>query len=177
MTLLGAVLAGGKSSRFGSDKAEALLEGRPLIAHAVAALKPWCDEVVVIGHASDDARTVPDWPQPGLGPLGGLAGALAHALERGHHEVLSIPVDCVTLPPDLLELLRPAPAYLAAQPVIGLWRARAAGALEELLFGNGSHAVRAFADRIEARGVTTATPPANVNTPQDLARLEKHHGL
>ncbi len=34
--LLGAVLAGGSSTRFGSDKALALLAGKPLIEHAIA---------------------------------------------------------------------------------------------------------------------------------------------
>src|SRR3546814_3555756 len=37
---LGAVLAGGRSSRFGSDKALAMLGGRTLLDHAQAALRP-----------------------------------------------------------------------------------------------------------------------------------------
>ena len=35
MSRLGAVIAGGRSSRFGSDKAMALWQGRPLIDHAI----------------------------------------------------------------------------------------------------------------------------------------------
>src|SRR5690242_19973966 len=46
----GAVIAGGRSSRFGSDKAEALLDGMPLVEHAAAALKPPVDAMVLVGR-------------------------------------------------------------------------------------------------------------------------------
>ncbi|MEY4238751.1 MAG: hypothetical protein RL339_1352, partial [Pseudomonadota bacterium] len=46
---LGCVLAGGQSSRFGSDKALAELHGRTLLARAVDTLSGWCEHVVVVG--------------------------------------------------------------------------------------------------------------------------------
>ena len=177
MRTLGAILAGGRSSRFGSDKAEALLAGRPLIQHALEALRPHCDATVIVGRTSPLAPSVADWPAPDMGPLGGLAGALNHALNHGFDQLLSIPVDCALLPADVRALLEPAPAYIASQPVIGLWPAHAAAAIEEILSGTGRHSVRAFAEAIGARAVTRATLPANINTPQDLARLEQDHGL
>jgi molybdopterin-guanine dinucleotide biosynthesis protein A len=177
MRTLGVVLAGGKSSRFGSDKAEALLGGRPLIEHAIEALRPHCDAVAVAGRETALALSIADWPAPDAGPLGGLAGALNHALNHGFDQVLSVPVDAALLPADLRALLEPAPACFSSQPVIGLWPAAAAGAIEEVLFGTGSHSLRAFADRIGARLVASAVMPANINTPRDLARLERHHGL
>lgn len=172
MRTLGAILAGGKARRFGSDKAEAMLHGRPLIVHAIAALRPHCDALVVVGRRSLAAPSVDDWPDPGMGPLGGFGGALGHALRNGFDQVLTCPVDCVRLPADLRALLDPAPACLADQPVIGLWPARAAAALEELLFSDARHSVYGFAERIGARMVKTASRPGNVNTPEDLDRLE-----
>lgn len=62
-------------------------------------------------------------------------------------------------------------------PVIGLWPAPAAGALEKLLFSTRSRSVHAFADMIRARAVTGVTIPANINTPWDLSQLERHRGL
>ncbi|MEG3179068.1 molybdenum cofactor guanylyltransferase [Sphingomonas sp. LT1P40] len=170
--ILGAILAGGESSRFGSDKALAELHGRKLIDLARTALASQCDDVVVIGR--DDG--IADWPAPGLGPLGGIAAALNHALGNGFAEVLTCGVDSVGLPADLVRHLSPAPAYVASQPVIGLWPAAAAGAIEERLFGDSSHSVRAFADDIRARAVTVDIL-ANVNTREDLARLEQQDGL
>jgi len=172
MPTLGAVLAGGQSSRFGSDKADALLEGRPLLAHALDALRRSCEGVVIVGRSSPLGVCVPDWPRPGMGPLGGLAGALRHAQATGYDRVLSVSVDSARLPADLLALLEPAPAYLASQPVIGLWPAAAAADVAAILTGEGKHSLRALAERTAARAVTSAAAPANINTPDDLAALE-----
>jgi molybdopterin-guanine dinucleotide biosynthesis protein A len=173
VTVLGAILAGGRSSRFGSDKAVATLHGERLIDVARAALAGQCDAVAVIGRDGG----VPDWPAPSLGPLGGVAGALRHAEAEGHHLVLTCGVDSVGLPGDLVERLSLAPAYVLGQPVIGLWPVEALAALEARLAGPGSHSMRAFADGIGARGVDLHLPLANVNTRADLARLEQQDGL
>jgi len=173
--ILGVVLAGGLSSRFGSDKALAELDGHTLIARAVDALSGWCEHVVVAGRPTAPAPTLPDWPRPGMGPLGGLAAALHHAVDEGYEAVLSCGVDAALLPEDLPALLGPAPACLAAQPVIGLWPASAAPALEALLQGEGVHSMYRFAKAIGARLVETAAPIPNVNTPADLSALAGRH--
>ncbi|MDR2858643.1 MAG: molybdenum cofactor guanylyltransferase [Novosphingobium sp.] len=175
--ILGAVLAGGRSLRFGSDKALAGFHGHTLLAHAVDMLAGWCEYVVVVGRETAPAPTLPDWPAPGAGPLGGLAAALRHALDGDYAAVLTCGVDSPGLPEDLLDRLSPAPGYLAAQPVIGLWPAQAAGAIEELLFSNRPHSMKAFAGMIGARAVALPRNPDNINTPADLARAEQRHGL
>lgn len=175
--MLGAVLAGGQSSRFGSDKALAVLDGETLLARAIAALSRWCDLVVVVGRDNASVATIADWPGPGMGPLGGIAAALRHAGHSGCTEVLTIGVDCAGLPDDLPALLGPAPAYAASQPVIGRWPASAAGEVEAILAGTGKHSLRALAERLGARAVQLPCDPANINTPADLAELEKRHGL
>lgn len=171
MKILGAVLAGGRSSRFGSDKAVALHRGRPLIEHALAALRHFCPSSIIVGRETPLAACVPDWPSPGLGPLGAIAGALRHARANGFDHVLTVPVDCVTLPDDLLAKLGDAPAYLTAQPVIGLWPASALAAIEAALHGDGSRSVRGFAEAIGARPVTGVVT-ININTPAALAAIE-----
>jgi molybdopterin-guanine dinucleotide biosynthesis protein A len=175
--MMGAVLAGGQSRRFGSDKALAELGGVPLIERAVVALAQWCDEVVIVGGNRPGHPALADWPTPGLGPLGGMAAALRHAGARGHAEVLTCGVDSLGLPADLPQCLSPAPAYLADQPVIGLWPASAFGTIASVLNGPKPHAMRTFAQAIGARALDLAAPPANINTPDDLAELEKRHGL
>ncbi len=171
---LGAVLAGGKSTRFGSDKALATIDGERLLDIAVAALAPHCDRVVVVGRQDEAHRCVADWPKPDCGPLGGIAGALEHALASGYDEVLTCGVDSVDLPADLADRLWPSPAFLTAQPVVGMWRADAAGVIEKIMYGEGKHSMRAFADAVGARGVTLARDPLNINTAADLERVERH---
>ena len=188
--ILGAVLAGGQSSRFGSDKALAELDGHTLLARAVGQLSAWCGSVVVVGRTEAPAPTLPatflpDWPRAGMGPLGGLAAALRHAANNRYEAVLSIGVDAPLLPGYLPALLGPGPAYLAAQPVIGLWPVGTLSAIEAILQGDTRHSMRAFAEATKARPVTLASIPANINTPEDLAALtapaspgkEHAHGL
>jgi molybdopterin-guanine dinucleotide biosynthesis protein A len=175
--ILGAVLAGGKSSRFGSDKALAELDGHTLIARAVDALSGWCEYVVVVGRELAPAPTLPDWPRPGMGPLAGIAAALHLARDDGYQAVLTCGVDSAVLPPNLPHLLAPAPAYLADQPVIGLWPVSALEAIEAILTGEGRHSMRQFAEAISARAVISEAIAANINTPADLAEMENRRGL
>lgn len=169
--LLGAVLAGGQSRRFGSDKALAEVDGRQLIALAVEALSGWCDHVVITGRDFGPAPCLPDWPRAGMGPLAGLAAALRYAADEGYAAILSCGVDCPGLPQDLPGLLSPAPACLASQPVIGLWPVTATAAIEAILEGSGRHSMRALAEATGARLVETASPIANVNFREDLGKL------
>jgi molybdopterin-guanine dinucleotide biosynthesis protein A len=175
--ILGAVLAGWLSTRFGSDKALAEYRGHTLLAHAVDTLSGWCEHVIVCGRETAPAPTLPDWPRAGMGPLGGIAAALHHARDEDYEFVLTCGVDSIALPEDLPDLLAPAPAFLASQPVIGLWPASAAEAIEDILHGEGKHSLRRFAEAIGAREVRPPVDPANINTLADLAALERRHGL
>ena len=169
--ILGAVLAGGQSSRFGSDKALAELGGQSLLEIAIKALSCCCTKVVVVGRDAAPAPTIPDWPRPGMGPLGGIAAALDLARQDGFAEVLTVGVDSPGLPEDLLELLRPAPSYLGDQPVIGLWPAHALEAVRAILESDGRHSLRALAEAIGARTVSLGKAVPNINTTRDLTRV------
>jgi molybdopterin-guanine dinucleotide biosynthesis protein A len=111
--LLGAILAGGRSRRFGSDKAEVMLNGRTLFAHVADALRPHCDALVVCGRTHHEMTSLEDRPHAGLGPLGGLCAALAFGKEAGFTAVLSAPCDVPDLPTDLYDRLsyKSGPAY------------------------------------------------------------------
>ena len=175
--ILGAVLAGGLSIRFGSDKALAEVAGHTLIAQAVDALAAACDHVIVVGRETAPAPTLPDWPAAGMGPLGGLAAALRHAQDAGYAEVLTCGVDSLGLPEDLVALLSPAPAFLADQRVIGLWPASAAATVCAILESDGLHSMFAFIEALGARAVKSPHKPANINTPADRAAAETRHRL
>lgn len=168
--ILGVVLAGGRSSRFGSDKALAQVNDRTLLSIAVDRLSGWCDHVVIAGRDYGPAPCIPDWPGPDMGPLGGIAAALNLAADEGYATVLSSSVDCLDLPEDLPQQLAPGPACLAQQPVVGLWPAAAAPLLGQMLAQEGDRSMRHFAQRVGARMVETPWEAGNINTPEDLER-------
>jgi molybdopterin-guanine dinucleotide biosynthesis protein A len=165
---LGAILAGGQAQRFGSDKAHALYEGARLIDRVATALAAQCESVVVCGREEPGFACIPDWPEPGLGPLGGLAAALRHAGKRGVDGVLSAGVDVPDLPFNLVGALAgEGAAIVASQPVVGLWPVEARATLEIFMAGGGRSLYR-FADHAGARRVELAAPLMNVNRPEDL---------
>lgn len=172
--ILGAVLAGGEARRFGSDKALALFNGRPLIDHVAAALAAQADALVVVGRRHGDLTSVMDRPRPGLGPLGALAGALHHARAEGYAAVLSAPCDAPLLPVDLLECLAgEGAAYVEGLPVVGLWPSELSPHLDAWLADDRPRAVRGWAAAVGARVVALETLPANVNTIADLLALQQ----
>lgn len=165
---LAAILAGGQSRRFGSDKAAALVAGERLIDRVAAALLPQAEALVVCGREDPRYACLPDWPEPGLGPLGGLHAALRHARSRGFGAVLSASCDVPNLPADLrARLAGPSAACAAQQPVIGWWPAALADDLG-LYLHEGRRALYGFAERIGARMAEFDPPLANINRPEDL---------
>lgn len=108
-TLAGLVLAGGASSRFGADKALAVVDGVTLLDRAVACLRAVCDGPVVI--ASGDGRSrvgVGDRQVPDLvadaGPLSAIAAGLEDVREEARH-VAVLAVDHVAPSAELFDLL------------------------------------------------------------------------
>lgn len=98
---VGVVLAGGRSSRMGRDKAQLAWRDQPLLAHACATLQAAGACKVVVSGDYPEYAGIPD-VLPALGPLGGLA-SVVDALPDG--VVLLVPVDMPLLTPVLLHEL------------------------------------------------------------------------
>jgi molybdopterin-guanine dinucleotide biosynthesis protein A len=103
-----AILAGGKSARFGSDKALATIPGEPIsfLERAVVVARAVADQVIVIGPTRPgvdrlDLRFVPD-RFPGEGPAGGVITALvgvatARLVVLACDQPLIAPLDLIAL--------------------------------------------------------------------------------
>jgi molybdopterin-guanine dinucleotide biosynthesis protein A len=105
----GIVLAGGRSTRFGSDKLAATIDGVALVRRAVDALAAVTDGVIVVlppGVERDDLPgnvVITHDLQVGEGPLAGLHTGLLAAVRTD--EVLVAGGDMPDLQPSVLRLL------------------------------------------------------------------------
>ena len=101
-----AVLAGGKSSRMGTDKSLLEVLGQPLIERILARVEGLADEVIVITNQLADFAYlgVPLFADivPNKGSLGGIYTAISRA--TGEH-TLVVAVDMPFLQPGLLAFL------------------------------------------------------------------------
>lgn len=108
--VLGAIIAGGRSERFGSPKPLALLGGVRLVDRVHRALAACTESVVAIANdeALADAIGLP-WRRDVLQDSGSLAGihaALLWAREQECTGILAVAADMPLVPPALLERLR-----------------------------------------------------------------------
>ena len=171
MRIVGAILAGGQARRFGSDKAYATYKGGRLIDQVGSALAAQCAALVICGRDEAGFDCLADWPEAGLGPLGGLNAALHYAQAQGFDAVLSSGCDIPNLPDNLAGILAgDGAAIVQSQPVVGLWPAMLAQRLDAYLQGGG-RSLYGFAESIGARQMEIDPPLLNVNRPGDLAQL------
>jgi molybdopterin-guanine dinucleotide biosynthesis protein A len=82
----GIILAGGKSSRYGSNKALVKVNGARLIERAVAAMKTVFEQVILVTNTPDDYAFL-ELPMvqdliKGLGPIGGIYTGLETISEK-----------------------------------------------------------------------------------------------
>lgn len=170
--LMGVVLAGGQSARFGGDKAMALWKGRSLIDHAIDYLRAHCEAVAVAGRSHGDLVRIFDRPGPDHGPLGGIAGALHAAAGEGYDALVSLPCDTPLLPPDMFERLIEIEqaSFVIDCPVIGFWPAALSDQLDQFLLQHPAASMRRWTTMIGAKPVDVG-PIANVNREEDLRGL------
>ncbi len=174
---MGAVLAGGRSSRFGRDKRHVVVDGRTLLERARAVLAAVCDEVVVCGGDGEIADL-----DAGGGPLQALIAALRAARERGHKRVLAIACDLPRLDVQTLRTIAaPLPGSIVArvprvdgrlQVLCALWSLDALAGLEAAWQAGERSLTRALTElTIEVRDDLDTAALADVDTPEDLTRV------
>jgi molybdopterin-guanine dinucleotide biosynthesis protein A len=172
LKVLGAIIAGGRSRRFGSDKAEALFGGVKLIEHVIAGMAPQSHSLVICGRSMSGYECLKDRPREGLGPLGGLAAALQHARAKGFDAVLTSACDTPLVPSNLAERLAGMePAIVVGQPLFGCWPSSLSVDLDEFLSCGCGRAMKDWALWTGARPVRLTATIANINTMDDLADL------
>lgn len=170
MRRLGAIIAGGKATRFGSDKAAAVLNGRPLIEHVADGLRKQVDKMIVCGRAWPGMDGVDDVPFADMGPLGGLNAALIYAQQNGFDAVVTAGCDVVPVP----ELPRTLPdgraVYIEGHYLFGVWPVALAPVLDRHLRNQDNLSMRSWITLTGAQAIMSSDIFHNLNTPLELAQ-------
>jgi molybdopterin-guanine dinucleotide biosynthesis protein A len=165
--LTGILLVGGGSTRFGSPKALAELEGETLAERAWRLLAEVCDERIAVGRL--DGLTFPSRADEGTGPV----AAIAEGLRSATHDVaVVVPVDMPLLTPEALGLLARACRDAAVAQVGPLPCAVARRTLPA--FEAGERRLRTVLDALDTADVVLEERLLlNVNTRADLDTLAR----
>jgi molybdenum cofactor guanylyltransferase len=171
--LTGVLLVGGASTRFGSPKALARLGGRTLAEIGWAALA-FCDERLAVGKHEDALELPFGVLDDGTGVRAPIAGVVAGLRAATHDRCVVLPVDTPSVTPAALDALAAAGGDVAVPqtgPLPGAYSRSALPVLERRLAA-GELALRAALAELDVRAVMIDPHLlANVNTPDDLARL------
>jgi molybdopterin-guanine dinucleotide biosynthesis protein A len=188
--VVGVVIAGGRSVRFGGEKAVAGLAGKPLLMWAAERLARTCTAVAINARPDTEAEALAraegltvlhDIPGDAAGPLSGVKVGLLWAQELGASAIAVSPCDVPLLPDNVFARLIEAAGTGAAmaetveraQPQCAVWPVSALSKLTAAL-ANGAHPPTWL--MLESIGAVRVrfTPPeafANVNTRPDLAAI------
>ncbi len=181
------ILAGGRSTRMGMEKAFVLLEGRTLLARMLDLARSVTAEVRIVG---DPAKFHPFAPAvedvfPGCGPLGGIHAAL-HSSQTDLNLILAVDVPFVSFA--FLQFLISRSSESAAvvtvartsgglQPLCAIYRRAFADVAEQAL-GEGRYKIDALFEAGQTHVISEEelrvagfSPKMfrNLNTPEDLA--------
>ncbi len=98
--ILGVILAGGKSSRFGSNKSLSKLSNTKLIDHVISKINKYFKEILIVSNDSsleiDDPKIkiIKDCIQGNLGPLVGVLSAIKFAKNNNEYNwIMTFPCD------------------------------------------------------------------------------------
>jgi len=182
----GVILAGGKSSRMGRDKATLKVGGVPLFERVLGVMRTLFPTVLIAGDRPDLARPgVPCYPDlfPGSA-LGGLHTGLCAARTDW---IFVAPCDLPHPDVELMRILlcRRAGADVVVprtrsglEPLFALYRKSCRGPVRAML-ESGHFRIYDFYPQVRMRYVEEEELPANwqrslanINTPEDIRRLE-----
>lgn len=192
--IVGLVVAGGRSVRFGGEKAVAVLQGRPLLLWAARRLQGSCSRVAVNARPGTGAETLAreqgfpvlhDVAGDAAGPLAGVRVGLQWAQAQGAGALAVSPCDAPLLPQDLYPRLLAAAAAGAAvaetpegvEPLCAVWPVSALPAVTAALAQGAHPPTWRVLESLSAAHVRfdDAAAFANINTQAELAALALRH--
>ena len=193
--ILGVILAGGKSQRFGEDKCQVKLGDKLLIDYILSEIIDEFEEVLLISNNkikynhSNKISLVDDFKK-GLGPLGGILTAMKWIKEnkRNYKWISTFPSDTPFFKKQILDnFLNEIESYEGKlffinsndtrHNIFGLWSIDLLERLEKDL-NNGERKVEMWANKVGVKSIymefENKDPFFNINTREDLIKAEEY---
>ena len=195
--ILGVILAGGKSSRFGSNKADAHLGDKTLLEHIISKVEKNFLEVLIVSNKESikinkkNVFLVKDFIKGQLGPLIGILSAMKW-IEQNNKKykwIATFPCDTPFFDDSIIEKLKNCSIsndhllfFLNSRKkrhnIFGLWSLKLIDILEEDIRSNNFRKVELWADKIGVQKIEVNTDGfdkfLNINTLDDLEDAKKN---
>ena len=192
--ILGTVLAGGKSQRFGEDKSQVKLDGKVLIDYILNEISDEFKEILIVSNNkikfknSDNISIIGDLKKD-QGPLGGVLSAMKWIKEKkkDYKWISTFPVDTPFFKKEILQnFLREInleesnlffiKSNNTRHNIFGIWSIDLMEKLEEDL-NNGERKVEVWANKVGVKVINmefrNEDPFFNINTKDDLEKAKE----
>jgi len=192
--ILGAVLAGGKSKRFGDDKSQFKLEGKLLIDYILSEIKDEFEEILVVSNNQinfdkSEKITLIEDHKKGLGPLGGVLSAMKWVKNnnKDYKWISTFPTDTPFFKRSILQKFLQGIKFEESKlffiksnntrhNIFGLWSIDLMEKLEEDL-ERGERKVEMWANSIGVKVINieflNEDPFFNINTKEDFEKAKE----
>ncbi len=190
--ILGVVLAGGKSKRFGQDKNKVKLGGITLLQRTLTKIKSKFDKIIIVSNSNikNNYITINDCINGQLGPLVGVLSAMKWVKENNlqYEWIATFPCDTPFFDISIIDeflsasktnnsLLYFAKTKEKRHNIFGLWSLKLIKVLEEDIVNNKFRKVEDWANKIGVKTINIfyndIDPFFNINTKEDLLKAEE----
>ena len=190
--VLGVVLAGGKSQRFGQDKVEVNLGNKTLIEHTLDKIKFKFEDVIIVSKKTNfkNYKIINDCIEGQLGPLVGVLSAMKWIKKNNkpYGWVATFPCDTpffnIKIIDEFIKFSKTNDSLLyfiksnkIRHNIFGLWSLKLIETLEEDIIKNNYRKVEKWADKIGVKIINIDDNKKdfflNINTKDDLIAAER----
>ncbi len=190
--ILGVVLAGGKSKRFGKDKTEAKLGDKTLLQHTLNKIKNKLSNIVIVSNKKEieDYKIIKDCIDGQLGPLVGVLSAMKWVKKNNfsYNWIATFPCDTPFFDNSIIDKFKLASESKDSllyfintnkqrHNIFGLWSIKLVEILEKDIIKNNYRKVEEWANKIGVKNINVSyngiNPFFNINTNEDLIEANK----
>ena len=191
--ILGVVLSGGKSKRFGQDKSKVFLGDRTLLEHTLVKVKSKFNEVIIVSNENkiNNFLSIKDCIDGNLGPLVGVLSAMKWIKNNNNsfEWIVTFPCDTPFFNTSIIDnfimaskkkdsLLYFIQSKEKRHNIFGLWSMKLIDILEKDIVKNNYRKVEEWANKIGVKIINIESSSKedlflNINTEEDFIKAKK----